>query len=192
MLQEVAVSTRFCAWTLFAALHLLIVICGACDSLPDGSTGPLAHILQSYAAMSGAESQYGFYAPDVGERHRPRFILKDDRGFTWQDSFEGTKSPEARLRLEGTADYAFANGAADKSPSIRQHLVKSWAAAMFTRHPSASSLTVVVEAFEIPTMAEFRAGSRRRWRMVYQAQLRRDSTMPSNLLPDRAHEGIEP
>jgi hypothetical protein len=126
--------------------------------------------------MSGAQTQYGVFAPEVGERYRPRFILKDGRGCSWPDSFEETISPEARLRLEGTADYAFANGAAEKSPDSRQRLVKSWAAAMFTRHPSALSLTVVVEAYHIPTMAGYRLGARPSWRVVYQARLHRDST----------------
>jgi hypothetical protein len=168
-------SVRYGIWALLAAVHLVIVLCGACTLLPERNTGPSAEIIQWYGTMSGARTQYGFFAPAVGERYRPRFILQDDRGFTWQDSFEGTISPEARLRLEGTADYAFANGDTEKSPESRKRLVKSWAAAMFTRHPSASSLTAIVEAYYIPAMSEYRVGSRPSWRVVYQARLHRDS-----------------
>ena len=169
-------SFRTCFWTLLALGHLGVVLCGACDFLPDCSQGPAAQLVQWYGTMSGARSQYGFYAPEVGARYRPRFILQDDHEFTWCDSFAETASPEAQLRLEGTVEAAFANGAPEESPASRQRLIKSWAAVMFNRHPSASSLTVVIEVYDIPFMAEFRAGSRPSWRAVYEAQLRRDST----------------
>jgi hypothetical protein len=73
-------------------------------------------------------------------------------------------------------DVAFANGEAEKSPESRMRLVKSWAAVMFTRHPNASSLTVVVEVYDVPTMAEYRAGSRPAWRIIYRAQLQRGAS----------------
>jgi hypothetical protein len=129
-----------------------------------------------YACMSGANSHYGFYAPNVGEQYRARFMLYDDQGLAWGDSFDDSNSPEARLRLGGSAASAFANGEAEKTPARRERLVKSWAAAMFTRHPSAVSLTVVVEAHDIPSMAEYRTGLRPSWNPVYEARVQRDSS----------------
>jgi hypothetical protein len=80
-------------------------------------------------------------------------------------------SPEVRLRLMSIIDYPFTSGAAAELPAWRQQLVKSWAATMFSRHPRAVSLTVMVEAYDIPTMAQFRAGLRPRWIVVYEAQV---------------------
>lgn len=175
---------RRCVWTLLAAAHLVIVICGACQWLPERRAGPLAQMFRWYATMSGANSQYGFYAPEVGDHCRARFLLHDEADSTWCDSFEQMNSPEARLRLVGTAEAAFANGAAQESPARRERLVKSWAAAMFTRHPGAASLTVVVEVYDVPTRADYQAGSRPSWKVAYQAQVRRDAAV--------AQERIEP
>jgi hypothetical protein len=158
-----------------AAGHLVTVIGGACDCLPDRSLGPAAEIFQWYATMSGADSNYGFFAPQVGALHRARFLLQDDEGSTWSDVFDQSNSPEARLRLTGIVDSAFMSGEADESPEWRKVIVRSWAATMLTRHPTAVSLTVIVEAYDVPSMADYRAGSRPSWQVVYQAQVQRHS-----------------
>lgn len=169
---------RHCIWLLLAAAHLALVICGACDGLPDGRGEPIARPLLWYAQMSGADSKYSFYAPEVGDNYRARFTLQDSQGCAWSASFEEADSPEARLRLSGIAAAGFANGAAAESPERRKRLVRSWAATMFSRHPSSVSLTVVVEEYEIPTMAQYREGRRPRWNVVYQAQAQRNSSPP--------------
>jgi hypothetical protein len=128
--------------------------------------------------MSGADNQFSYYAPDVGDNFRTRFTLWDSQGGEWEASFENTDSPEARLKLAGIAFSAFANGAAEEFPEKRVRLIKSWAATMFSRFPSAVALTVVVEAYDIPTMAEYRGGQRPAWKVVYQAQVQRDAPSP--------------
>jgi hypothetical protein len=125
--------------------------------------------------MSGANAGYGFYAPEVGSSYRTNFLLQDAQGTTWLDSFEQVDSPEARLRFVGIVESAFGSGAAETAPDRRGRLVKSWAATMFARHPSARSLAVVVEAYDVPTMAEYRAGQRPCWNIVYSARVERDS-----------------
>ena len=167
---------RRCLWVLLAAGHLVAVICGACHRLPNRSAGPVAQTVRWYARMSGADSNYGFFAPAVGAPHRGRFLLQDDEGSTWRDVFDQTNRSEARLRLSGIVESAFMSGEAEESPEWRKHLVRSWAAAMFRRHTSAVSLTLIVEAYDFPTMAEYRAGSRPRWQIVYQAELQRQSS----------------
>ena len=162
-------------WVVLAAGHLVVVVCGACCCLPDTSLGPVAQTVRWYATMSGANSNYGFFAPQVGAPHRAKFSLHDDQGSTWSDVFDQTNSPEARLRLTGIVDSTFMSGEAVESPEWRKHLVRSWAATMFTRHPTAMSLTVLVEAYDVPTMADYRAGSRPSWQVVYRAQVQRHS-----------------
>lgn len=134
--------------------------------------------------MSGANSGFGFYAPNVGALYRPTFLLQDDQGKTWCDSFEQADSPEARLRFGGIAEAAFGNGEAETAPDRRARLVKSWATTMFSRHPSARSLSIVVETYDVPTMAEYRAGQRPNWNVVYQARVQRESpTAPERSEP---------
>jgi hypothetical protein len=160
---------------LLAIWHLSIVICGAAYGIPDWHGGPPARILRWYATISGAGSSYGFFAPAVGAPHRARFLLKDDQGLVWSDGFERAGNPEARLRLTGIVEAAFMTRAAQESPPWRQRLVESWSATMFSRHPEAVSLTVTVEAYYVPDMAEYRSGARPRWITVYRAQVQRRS-----------------
>ena len=161
-------------WIPLGAAHLVMVICGAAHWLPERSKSAIGKAVECYGRMSGADSQFGFFAPAVVAGFRTRFILQDKRDDTWTDSLEQTKSPEAGLRLEGIVEHAFANGAAEESSARRERLVKSWAAALFTRHPQAASLTIVVEAYDVPTMAEYRAGRRPKWDTVYEARVDRE------------------
>jgi hypothetical protein len=175
---------RACLWLLLGAAHLIVVVFGACHWLPDRTGSPLAETLRWYARLSGADSEYGFFSPEVGSEHRTRFLLEDDHGSPWSDAIDRTSSREARLRLNNIADYPFMSGAAVESPALRQELVKSWAAAMFSRHPNAIAVTVVVEAYDVPSMADYRAGQRPSWKQVYEARLQREPSTPK--------EGTEP
>ena len=167
-------SDRRCLWMLLGAAHLAAVICGAAHWLPERSTTGVGKAIAWYGRMSGADSQFGFFAPAVVSNYRTRFNLQNERGDTWPDRLEQTKSTEAALRLEGIVERAFANGAAEESAQRRERLVKSWAAAMFTRHPRAVSLTIVVEVYDVPTMAEYRAGLRPKWEVLYEGRVERE------------------
>jgi hypothetical protein len=164
-----------CIWLVLGAGHLITVVCGACYRLPDRNNGPAAQIVRWYAAISGAESSYGFFAPVVGAAHRARFLLKDDKRSTLWDGFDQASSLETRLRFTGIVENAFMSGDADEFPDWRKRLVKSWAAMMFTRHPRAESLTAVVEYYDVPTIAEYRTGSRPSWKAAYRGQVQRYS-----------------
>jgi hypothetical protein len=162
---------------LLAGGHLVVVVCGACYSLPDRNNGPAAQIVGWYATMSGAGTSYGFFAPVVGARHRAKFLLIDGKGSKWWDVFDRASNLEARLRLTGIVENAFMSGDADEFPEWRGRLVKSWAATMFTRHPRAKTLRVVVEYYDIPAIAEYRAGERPSWKTVYRGQVHRHAPL---------------
>lgn len=166
-------NSRRYLWTILGTGHLLAVVCGAGYCLPDRDLGPVAQVFRWYATMSGAENSFGFFAPEVGTTHRAKFLLRDDQGATWWDTFDQTSNSEARLRLTGIVDAAFMTPKAESEPAWRQRLVRSWAATIFRQHPRAVSLTVVVEAYDVPTRANYRAGSRPTWKVVYQAHVQR-------------------
>lgn len=168
-------SGRIHLWLVLAVGHLAVVIGGACYRIPRADADPPAQVLRWYAAMSGASSSYGFFAPSVGSPHRARFLLKDESGHKWWDAFDEAGNSEARLRLTGIVDGAFMSGAADESPEWRGRLVSSWAATMFSRHPDAVSLTVVVEAWYTPGMRDYQTGLRPRWVEMYRAEVQRHS-----------------
>ena len=156
---------------LMAIAHVSAVICGASHFAP--SATPAGRAYRCCTEISGAASNYGFFAPRVGARHRARFILQDQQGATWTDALDETGSPEARLRVTGLVEDPFMSGRAAEHPEMRCRLIRSWAATMFTRHPAATSVTIEVEAYDIPTIVEYRAGSRPTWVKVYQARAQR-------------------
>ena len=158
---------------LLAAVHLLLVLFGACHALPRECRSPWSGLVRWYAALSGGNSNYGFFAPTVGAKHVARFTLRDDDGHAWHDRFDATGSPEAGLRLTGIVETPFMSGQTNESPEWRQRLVASWAAAMFSRHPTAISLAVEIEFYDIPSIVDFRSGSRPQWEPLYRAALER-------------------
>ena len=169
-------SNRRSIWVTLAAVHLTLVLCGACSWLPDRNSSPAAQVICWYATMSAANSEYAFFAPDVGAPHRARFLLEDDNRAEWWDTFDRASTSEARLRLTGIVESSFMTGATERWPKWRKHLVSSWAATMFMRHETAVSQTVVVEAYIVPTMAEYRSGKRPSWQEVYRAEFGRQPT----------------
>ena len=160
-------------WLLIAAGHVAMLICGATRLLQDQDTGAAAQLVRWYGTMSGADSNYGFFAPAVGSKHRARFLLANAEGDTWEEALDQTGSGETRLRLSGIVEEPFMSGQAEDHPEWRRRLVTSLAATMFSRHPNAVSLKMEVEAYDIPPIASYRAGERPKWVKLYQAEFQR-------------------
>jgi hypothetical protein len=160
-------NTRAALLSAFAAVHLLLVVCGAAglSLLPDGTRAGKA--LRWYGAMSGSDNGYGFFAPGVASQLRARFTLSDGAGRSWGDTLEGEHNPEVTLRIGGIVGL-FAEG------SLGPGLAASWAAKLFGRHPDARRLVVRVEAYDLPPMAEYRKGDSPRWQPIYEATFCRD------------------
>src|SRR5687767_15056078 len=88
-------------WLGLALAHLFLVVCGAAGwPLFSSDTAP-GQTLRAYGTLSGSDNGYGFFAPGVAAQLRPRFLLEDEAGSTWDDTLESTLSHEAMLRLGG-------------------------------------------------------------------------------------------
>jgi hypothetical protein len=149
-----------------ASAHLLLVAGGAARLLPRlGDSAPVK-ALQWYGTMSGADAGYNFFAPRVGSQIRVVFTLTDREGRTWKDALEGDTNQEVRLRL-GSLSSLFPMGFECEGEALRHDLCASWAATVLSRHPDAEEAEVRVEKYEVPPMAEYRAGSRPRWQPVH-------------------------
>jgi hypothetical protein len=156
----------------FATGHLVLVACGAAGllrALPRTS-GP-ARAVQWYGAMSGADNDYGFFAPGVGAQLRAVFVLTDAEGRTWEDDFGSGPNQEVRLRLNRVVSTFPAE---DGEEALRRDLLASWAGSMFGRHPEARKVEVRVEAYDVPSMAEYRGLARPQWVLVYAEMFVRD------------------
>jgi hypothetical protein len=140
----------------------------------------LGRAARTYGAYSGSDSSYGFFAPSVGPQIRATFTLSDDSGRTWTDTLESRSNREVELRIGGIV-------ALFCSTDERDALAASLAATMFGRHPEARFVTVQAESYgttgtaatsqedlyQLPSMANYRAGERPMWRVLYQATFTR-------------------
>ncbi len=165
-------SVRQIVVTALALVHLTFVACRATNFFPQRAHTVPGHALDWYGAMSGANMDYGFFAPRVGEEVRVRFVVTDASGHTLTDDLEAGHNKEVKLRLAG----AFALLTEPGEPAFQEDLLACWAAALFGRHPQARLVGAYVEMYRVPSMAEYRAGARPSWEPLGAAAFRRDSS----------------
>jgi hypothetical protein len=183
-------SLRHGLITAVAAVHLLLAALGAAERFPLSATGPPAEgparefkkqsaarpaslaqtraavLLRLYGELSGTDRSFGFFAPSVAPEYRATFTLEDADGNTWHDALGRGASHEAFLRI-GTLIETVAGDDSEDDHAPR------WAQVMFRRHPEAVLAEVLVEAYTVPSMAEYRAGARPEWETLYVNRWRR-------------------
>ena len=140
--------------------HLVLVVAGAAH-LTARVHGPVGRELRFYDALSGAGDSYSFFAPAVGPQLHVRFT-----GDHIDETLEAGKSREVGFRLGNVAGTVYV---ASKRDDLRRAFLASLAARFFGAHPDASVVRVSIEAWEVPTMSEYRAGARPRWRALHDA-----------------------
>lgn len=158
-------TRKYAFFTVLAGLHLVLVICGAFKRPLLPKELPASEPLRIYGAVSGADSNYGFFAPSVGPQLRAIFTLTDRDGKSWTDTLTRGLNAEATLRAGNTVSVI---ASPELTEETRKALVTSWALAMFNKHPTVVELIIRVEVFDPPTMTEFQEGTRPEWKMVEQ------------------------
>jgi hypothetical protein len=149
----------------WAVLHLLLTVRGAAGLPLPGGLGGRAWAV--YDAATGSGSSYGFFAPGVASMPRARMQVTDGDGVATTTVLRHAPACEVDLRI-GTAVSMVLH----IDEPMRRALAASWAATAFAR-PKAANFVVRVELLELPTMAEYRAGSRPQWRPYYEASFSR-------------------
>lgn len=159
--------TRMRRKLLTAALgcHLALVAAGAAH-LTSRMHGPVGRGLRFYDALSGAGDSYSFFAPAVGPQLRARFTVSTSRGARFEESLETGESREVRFRLGNLAGTVYAVA---QRTELRRAFLGALAASRFGVHPRANLVEVSIEEWVMPTMAEYRAGARPRWRSLRDA-----------------------
>jgi hypothetical protein len=145
-----------------AAGHIVLIACGAARLPVADGGGTTAKVLQNYGALTGADATYGFFAPGVSPQLRASFILDDGAGRTWTAVLDGGGNREVELRIGsilGSTSF----------PWLRDAVIASWAARMFARQPDAQFVLVRIEVYDLPTMEQYRAGTRPEWNIVHEA-----------------------
>lgn len=158
-------SPRRTAAAALAAAHLTLVAAGAFGWHPP-ALGPAGRALDDYGALSGASSRFDFFAPAVASPLRATFTTIDAAGRARACALEDGANREAQLRIASVVTCFYH---AEYRPELRRALAASWAATVFGHHPAAERVVVRVEVDDLPTMAQYRAGWRPRWRPVYEA-----------------------
>jgi hypothetical protein len=158
-----------------AVIHLGFVTAGACELDFHRAGWAVAQV----AALSGSDSAYGFFAPGVGSQLRATFQVVDKDGATSDELLPTSASREAKLRI---ADLIALFWTGDEG--LRRALAASWAGRILAKHPNAEGVMVHVDAYDLPSMAEYSAGKRPEWAPYYDATFVRKA----NLVPAPAQE----
>jgi hypothetical protein len=163
--------SRRSTWAVLAAVHLCLVIWGATQfRLPPDN--PLMRAFDIYGTLSGANTGYGFFAPEIGSELRARFEIEDSAGRTFTDTLQRGVNRETALRINniiGTITERM------EKPAERRRLAASWAGKMFARHPDARQVAVILESYDLPSLERYRAGDRTGWSPFYRAVFSRRS-----------------
>lgn len=151
--------------------HLALVAAGAAH-LTARLHGPVARALRFYEALSGAGDSYSFFAPAPGPQLRTRFTLSTPQGERSEETLEDGKSREVGFRLGNLAGTVYL---VSERADLRRAFLGALAASRLGAHPEANRVQVTIEEWVMPTMAEYRAGARPRWRSLYEATFVRAS-----------------
>jgi hypothetical protein len=143
-----------------ALLHLAAVAGFIWTRAAEEAPGRVGEALRLYKNLSGAFRDYTFFAPAVASDVKAGFLLETADG---PASFVAFRARNREVAFKYNSIIA----SSMRDERGRDLLAQSWAALMLGSHPAATSVTVVVEAFVLPTMPEYRAGARPEWRPIY-------------------------
>lgn len=164
MVEPILVPRRGLMMLALAAAHLVCVSLGALKvSLPDRSLPGRA--IARYAALTGADSNYGFFAPSVGRQLRLTFEVLDHAGGTTEEPLRLGDNREISLRTAQVVETFWT-----EDDDLRRALSASLAGKVLARHPEAKSVAVRLDLLEMPTMQAYREGEQPWWALYYRAQ----------------------
>jgi hypothetical protein len=153
---------------LLVTFQFALVACG-CLQVYFENHGKLGQVAAFYSRLASADGGFNFYAPSVSAPFRAQFEVEEANGrhFTAHLS-DGMGF--ARTHSETMVAWFWV---AATNPKLKRSIVASWASDMFSRFPSASKIGVTIEMYDLPTMANYRAGARPSWKPVYEANFNR-------------------
>jgi hypothetical protein len=151
------------SYALLAALHLGIVFGGAVGLLPIEHNGySIFYPLDLYMEYTGANYRFTFFAPSVGPQIRARLLRSGPQGTEEVQLL--TNSAEVNTRINAMLTSSV------KIPELQDVMARSWAALVSSSETTASNVTVIVESYQLPSMAEYRAGRRGVWEETYRGE----------------------
>jgi hypothetical protein len=101
---------------------------------------------------------------------RARFTVSNPQGERSEETLEAGKSREVGFRLGNLAGTVYVMA---RRADLRRAFLGALAASRFGAHPGANLVQVTIEQWEMPTMADYRAGARPRWGTLLDATFER-------------------
>ncbi len=152
---------------LLLAGHGAMVIAGVFQVVPfrDRAFGQLFTTL---SIVTGTQTNFSFFAPGVGSQLKVTFRVHLPLETKEEVFAIGTR--EAELRIGNMIDTFWGRRVNEE---VKQSVAASWAAKVFGDHPDAKAVEVFVDAFELPSMVEYKDGKLPRWDRFYTATFKK-------------------
>lgn len=161
-------------WAVACAVtvHLAIVVASASHySVTDLlSHHSISQALDYYGFVSGSSNHFGFFAPGVVSQFRVVYKLKDREGTIFKERNLNSGNIETSFRFHNMIENFWLK---ENEAPLRRALTASWAAKLFSTHSEAKNIEILVEAYVIPGMAQYRSGERPHWIKHYSANYTR-------------------
>ena len=127
-----------------------------------GPSNPLRQALTVYLHLSGIESGYGFFAPNVADNYKLVFEIHYPDGRI-EYELPNVASGGGGLRMSTLLD----NIGEIRNDLLREVMVKMIAYSVWRKHPDATMIRAVLGFALLPTPADFRRGVRESYEFLY-------------------------
>ena len=149
------------------------IVCTSASKIPVNKIfgpGKLSAWLVLYAYVTGAGNHFGFFAPGVLSQFQVDYELSKD-GKRIDSGRVNSDNPETTFRYHNIVQQFWNT---DKKPELRRALAASLAGRLLAGAPKADEARLAVNAYVLPSMAQYRAGVRPAWENYYAGTFQRE------------------
>ena len=143
------------------------------QTLPE--TNPIRQAAFACLNMTGIESGYSYFAPNIPDNYKLVFELHYPDGHT-EFELPRVNSRSAGLRFATLLDKMTET---DYDP-LRTMMVKMLAFAVWKDHPSANKIRAVLGSVDLPSPADFRLGRKESYRVLFAYEFDFSAEQPSH------------
>jgi hypothetical protein len=149
-------------------VHLLLVVCGACNFAPWARWGgALRSALCTYGDFTGARYSFGFFAPGVPNPVVADVAYTEADGRVWHETLgSGTREIDHRMTTMMTF-FTVVETDDLHATTLALNALR--------RHPEAAEVAVSLRCYNLPSMSEWRSGVRPAANEYYWGRFRRRS-----------------
>lgn len=126
------------------------------------ASNPVRQALATYLHITGIESGYGYFAPNVPGSYKLVFELHYPDGRV-EYELPRVNRAAAGLRLAGLLDQI----GRTKYDALREILVKMLAQSLWREHPDVKTIRAVFGSIRLPSVSEFEHGKRESYEFLY-------------------------